>query len=139
MLRCVVPGVVSEQNLLTLPATATVDEAARAMTERKVRSVLITDGKKLCGIFTGTDLIERVVAAGKDATSTPLAEVMTKDPECVSCDCQAIEALRMMDIGGYRHLPVVDDGCLVGVLSRRDFVREEEDELEREQQIWEEM
>ncbi|WP_193187112.1 CBS domain-containing protein [Nisaea sediminum] len=139
MLRCVVPDVVTNQDLLTLPATATVEEAARRMTERRVRSVLVVEDERLIGIFTGTDLIERVVATGVNARVTCIGEVMSADPQTIGPDVPAIEALRMMQACGFRHLPVLHEGRLVAVLSRRDFAREEEQELEREERLWEEM
>tara|TARA_R110002012_G_scaffold215749_2_gene386809 strand:+ start:1896 stop:2315 length:420 start_codon:yes stop_codon:yes gene_type:complete len=139
MIRRVVPDVVSNQDLLTLPATATVEQAAIRMTERHVRSVMVVDADRLVGVFTGTDLIERVIAVGKGAQATVLAEVMSPSPETIAPDRPAIEALRMMQAGGFRHLPVVDNSKLVAVLSRRDFIREEEDEIELEEKLWEEM
>jgi len=137
MQRRVIPDVVRDQDLLTLPGSATVREAARLMTERGVRSVLVVDQAQLEGIFTDTDLIERVVAEGLDPASTVLSGVITRDPLTVVPDCLAIEALRLMHGEGCRHLPVVDAGRLVGVVSRRDFLLEEEDEIEREERLWE--
>ena len=139
MLRCVVPDVVSNQDLLTLPVSATVKEAAARMSERRVRSVLALEDDRLVGIFTGTDLIERVVAVGRNAGLTALSEVMSTDPTTIGPDRQAIEALRIMQADGFRHLPVVERGKLVGMLSRRDFLKEEEAELELEETLWEEM
>ncbi|MEO9903613.1 CBS domain-containing protein [Nisaea sp.] len=139
MIRRVVPDVVSNQDLLTLPKTATVEQAAIHMAERHVRSVLVIDEDQLVGVFTGTDLIERVVAVGKIPQATVLAEVMSTSPETISPDQPAIEALRVMRAGGFRHLPVVHKSKLVAVLSRRDFVREEEDEIDLEEKLWEEM
>lgn len=139
MLRCVVPDVVTNQDLLTLPTSATVEEAAVRMTERRVRSVLVVEEERLVGIFTGTDLIERVVAAGMNARVTRLADVMSTDPQTIGPDLPAIEALRIMQAGGFRHLPVLRGEQLVAVLSRRDFAREEEEEIELEQRLWEEM
>ncbi len=139
MMRRVVPNVVSNQNLLTLPMTATVEQAAVHMAERRVRSVLVVDSDKLVGIFTGTDLIERVIAVGKGPQATLLADVMSTSPETIAPDRPAIEALRVMQAGGFRHLPVVHENKLVAVLSRRDFLREEENEIDLEEKLWEEM
>jgi len=137
MVRRLIPDVVEGQRLLKLPETATVREAAQRMTRRNVRSVLITHRGKLTGIFTGTDLIKKVVAAGLDPNVTPLSEVMTRDPDFVAPHHSAIEALRRMQERHYRHLPIVDDGKLVGILSRRDFLGYEIDEIERQEKIWE--
>ena len=137
MLRRVIPDVVRDQHLLALPRTAAVQDAARRMTERRVRSVLIVDGERLAGIFTGTDLIERVVAEGRDPVTTELGRVMTVNPLSIPPDHLAIEALRVMHGGGFRHLPVVDGHRLVGIVSRRDFIADEEEELKRERLLWE--
>jgi CBS domain-containing protein len=137
MVRRIIPDVVQSQKLLKLRATATVREAAIGMAKRNVRSVLVANRGKLEGIFTGTDLIGRVVAKRLDPDTTSLRDVMTKDPETVAPDDSAIEALRRMHANGYRHLPIVENGKLVGILSRRDFLSEEEDELEREERLWE--
>lgn len=139
MMRRVVPDVVSNQDLLTLPKTATVEQAAKHMAKRRVRSVLVVDEDQLVGVFTGTDLIERVIAVGKGPQATVLAEVMSASPETIAPDRPAIEALRIMQAGGFRHLPVVHKNKLIAVLSRRDFIREEEDEIDLEERLWEEM
>jgi len=139
MVRKLIPDVVREQRLLKLPETATVREAAQRMARRNVRSVLITHRGKLMGIFTGTDLIKKVVAAGLDPNVTPLSDVMTRNPDCMAPRDNAINALRCMHERHYRHLPIVDDGKLVGILSRRDFLGYEVDVIERQEKIWEKM
>ena len=137
MLRHVSPDVVINQDLLTLPETASVKDAAIAMKDRGVHSVLVVEGDSLLGIFTGADLIDRVVANGRDPEATKVGHVMTSSVETVPPDALAIDALRKMSDGGFRHLPVVKDGRLVAVLSRQDFLREEEDEMDLEQALWE--
>jgi CBS domain-containing protein len=139
MLRKLVPDVVHGQRLLELPPQATVREAAQRMARRKVRSTLVMEEGKLLGIFTGTDLISRVVAVGRDPNKTLLNKVMTKNPETISAHESAVEALRRMQRGHFRHLPVVDGEKVVGILSRRDFYGFEVDEIEREEKLWEEM
>ena len=139
MIRKLVPDVVHDQRLLELPPQATVREAAQRMARRKVRSTLVMEEGKLLGIFTGTDLTGRVVAAGLDPNKTLLHKVMTKEPETIRADERAIEALRRMQRGGFRHLPVVDGAKVVGIVSRRDFYGFEADEVERESKLWDEM
>jgi CBS domain-containing protein len=139
MLRKLVPDVVHDQQLLELRPGATVREAAQSMTRRNVRSALVTENGALLGIFTGTDLIGRVVAAGLDPDTTPLQQVMTRELETIAAHENALEALRRMQFGHFRHLPVVRDGRLVGIVSRRDFYGFEIDEIERQEQLWEEM
>ncbi len=137
MVRRLVPDVVQDQKLLRLAPDATVREAAKRMARRNVRSVLVVKRGRLVGIFTGTDLIGRVVAAGRDPDMTTLAEVMTPDPETIAPDERAVEALRRMHARRYRHLPIVHEEKLIGILSRRDFLGYEVDELEREEALWE--
>ena len=118
---------------------ATVRDAVRGMAGRDVNSVLITEEGGLAGIFTGTDLVKRVVAADLDPDVTALREVMTPDPQTVSPNLNAVEALHRMHNGRFRHLPIVDGDTVVGVVSRRDFLGYELDELERQDRLWETM
>jgi len=136
MIRRVIPDVVRNQELLELSAQATVREAAGRMRSRHVGAVLITRDGKLDGIFTERDMVYRVVAEGRDPGRTPLAEVMTCNPDTIRPDTTAIDALRRMHDGGYRHLPVVDRGRLVGIVSRRDFFGVEKARLEDEGDLW---
>lgn len=137
MVRKIVPDIVSGQRIFELAANATVRDAVQGMAERNVHSVLITDDGRLVGIFTGTDLVKKVVAVGLDPNLTALSDVMTPDPETVSPGFNAIEALHRMHDGRFRHLPVVENGKLVGILSRRDFLDYEIDELEHQEKLWE--
>ena len=138
MLRRLIPDVVHDQDLLKLPASATVREAAIEMRARHVGAVLITapDGR-LEGIFTERDVVTRVVADDKNPTNTTLAEVMTPNPSTIEPNRTAIEALRRMHDGGYRHLPIVSSGQLVGIVSRRDFWGIEKARVDDETKLWE--
>ena len=136
MIRKIVPDVVKGQELLALPATATVREAACAMQVHNVGAVLIATDERLEGIFTERDLVNRVVAVGRDPDHTPLSDVMTEDPDTVGPNATAIDALRRMEDAGYRHLPVTENGRLVGIVSRRDFSGTEKARLEQETALW---
>ena len=125
--------------LVELPPTATIYEAACLMKTRKCGSVLVTVKGKLKGIFTERDLVDRVVAAKLDTVGTTLSQVMTEKPDTVTPETLAVAALRMMEDGGYRHLPIVRGGRVLGVVSRRDFYGEEKTEIEKERQIWEQI
>jgi len=137
MVRKIIPDIVSNQDFFELAADATVRDAAQGMAEKGVHSVLVTEGGALTGIFTSTDLVRKVVAVGLRPSLTSLSDVMTRDPETVSPGFDAIKALHRMHDGHFRHLPVVDDGKLVGIVSRRDFLDYEIDELEHQEKIWE--
>ena len=123
-----------------MPASTTVAVACRQMHDRRVGSVLVTgqDGS-LVGIFTGRDAVGRVIAAGKSVNKTTLGDVMTPDPDTLPPEKTAIEALRLMWDGGFRHVPVVREGRIVGIISRGDFKGMEQDRLEEERELWEHM
>lgn len=130
--------IILNQHPLTLPPTATAREACRQMRERQVGSVLVTDNDgTLLGIFTGRDAVARIVAQGLDADTTQLEAVMTPSPATLNGDKTAIDALRMMWQGGYRHLPVVLSGRVAGVVSRGDFNGLEAERLDEERSLWE--
>jgi len=108
------------------------------MRERRIGAVLVTEGdRRLLGIFTGRDAVHRVLAEGKSSARTKLAEVMTRDPSTMPPGRTAIEALRLMEDGRYRHVPIVDDGKVVGIISRFDFSGIELDRLDEETGLWE--
>ena len=136
MQRKIIPDVISGRHLIHLGDGATVREAAQVMREEKIGCVLVMDGQALLGIFTERDLVTRVVAEGLDPDTTRLHDVMTRDPDTISADDMAIEALRLMDDGGFRHLPVLKDGQVVGVVSRRDFSGLEKARMDEEAAIW---
>jgi CBS domain-containing protein len=106
-----------------VPPTADLDRAMRVMTTEGVGAVLVTDAAGLLvGILTERDFLTRV--AGSDAlVLLPVAQFMTPNPECVRPADPLAFAVRQMDAGNYRHLPVVDDGRPVGVVSARDVLR----------------
>jgi CBS domain-containing protein len=132
--------IIFHQHPLILPQDASVKQACELMSERRAGSVITTDRSgKLAGIFTGRDAVCRVLAAGKSAEATKLNEVMTVNPDTLAPDQTAIDALRLMWDGGYRHLPVVKDGKILGIVSRGDFKADEQDRLEEERNLWEHM
>src|SRR6516164_3906485 len=130
--------IVRNQDPVTLPPSATVTEACQRMRDRRVGAVLVTDGdRRLVGIFTGRDAVHRVLAAGKSAARTELSAVMTRNPTTMPPGKTAIEALRLMEDGRYRHVPIVDQGRVVGIVSRFDFSGLELDRLDEETGLWE--
>jgi CBS domain-containing protein len=107
---------------LTLDWQCPVAAAVGLMRKNSVGCLLITDGKKLIGVFTERDLLVRVVAAGR-SLDTPVSDVMTPDPVTVCATDPIRQAIKRMEAGGYRHLPVVDAaGRPVGILSVKRIV-----------------
>lgn len=117
-----VASIIRRRTLVAQPPTATVREAATMMADRGVGAVPVVQGRNLIGIFTERDILTRVVARGRSVERTRLQEVMTRRPETVATDCPIIEALDVMIVGGFRHLPVVRAGEVVGVISLRDIL-----------------
>ncbi len=129
MQRRIVPDLVSNQTLASLPPSATVRDATRVMAERHIGAVLVADDGRLQGIFTERDVLARVVAAGLDPDDTVLGRVMTPNPDTVAPNDTALDALRRMTECGYRHLPVVDGARMVGMVSIRDLYAAANSEL----------
>ena len=107
-----------------------VDALLRVMKDRRRGAVIICRDGVLAGIFTERDVLTRVVAAGLSPDDTMLDKVMTKNPDTVTPGEAAIDALERMRTQGYRHLPVVEDGKLVGIVSIRDLYAAVKTELE---------
>ncbi|MFN8608864.1 MAG: CBS domain-containing protein [Vulcanimicrobiota bacterium] len=122
MTKVVLRELVSNTTPLTLGPDTTIREAARAMQKAKKGAVLIVDGKKLCGIFTERDLVNRVIAAELDPATAILAEVMTTDLVVIHPDDHHWAALSVMVHNEVRHLPVVDGDQVLGMVSRRQLM-----------------
>ncbi|KAG0256032.1 hypothetical protein BG011_004810 [Mortierella polycephala] len=111
-------GSLRPSQALTLLDTAMVVDAARIMAAKRADAVLVIDrGSTLVGIMTDKDLAFRVVAEGLDIHNTLVSQVMTRNPDCVTTETNATEALNKMVNGGFRHLPCLNaDGDVVGLL-----------------------
>jgi CBS domain-containing protein len=130
--------IVRRQSAVTLPITATVQEACRQMRDRRVGAVLVTEGDgRLSGLFTGRDAVARVVAEALDPATTTLEAVMTVQPDTLGPNANAIDALRMMQDGGYRHIPIMDGSRIAGIVSHGDFSGMEHARLDEETGFWE--
>lgn len=108
---------------ITVPDTTALGQAVAILIEESVGSVLVVDGDgRLVGIFSERDLLQRVPDAEARTGDRPLSAFMSKNPVTVQYDDSLAVALHRMDVGGYRHLPVVVDGKPVGIISARDLV-----------------
>lgn len=124
--------IIRNQNPLTMPPHATVAQACAAMHKHRVGAVLVVDeADRLLGIFTGRDAV-RCLAEGCDAKHAKLREVMTAKPVTLGPTQTAIEALRLFNDGGFRHLPICQDGRVRGIVSRYDFRAMEHGRLDEE-------
>ncbi len=111
-----------KHQVIQLAPSASVREAAQLMSESHVGALLVMDEGRLAGIFTERDALNRVLGEGRDPDSTSLSEVMTRDLVTLGPQTAATLALHVMGEVGFRHLPVVENDKVYGVISLRDFV-----------------
>jgi CBS domain-containing protein len=106
-----------------------VSKAAKLMAAKNVGAIMVVEDDRLVGIFTERDVVFRVVARGLDAQATRLAEVMTRGPHTVDPDKPFGYALLVMQEKGFRHLPVMEDGKPIGIISSRSAMDPELEEF----------
>ena len=98
-----------------------VTECVRLMTAGKVGALIVMDGGRLIGIFTERDALTKVLAGSLDPGTTKVSEVMTKDPYCIRPTTTVGEAMKSITERRFRHLPIVDNGKVLAVVSSGDL------------------
>jgi CBS domain-containing protein len=119
--------IIEGHSLFHVPSTSTVRDAARTMSDRNIGAIAVLDSGKLVGIFSERDVLTRIVAEGRDADDTRVDSVMTKDIIVAAPTDDINEALQKMRECNCRHLPVVQSGNLVGMISIRDLLQVDDD------------
>ncbi len=109
--------------LLTTTPDATVSEAVRLMNDAGYGSVTVLDSDRLLGIFTERDVLVRVIDAELDPRTTKVGDVMTPDPLCIGADALVEDVIVLITENHCRHLPVIESGRLVGLISIGDLMR----------------
>jgi CBS domain-containing protein len=132
MIRKIVPDVISGQTLQKVTPRDSARSAANLMREKKIAAVLVMEDERLVGIITERDMTSRVVAAGLDPESTLCGDIMTANPDTLSPEDTASDAIAMMRKRNYRHLPVVAGERVVGMVSVRDLYAVYNSELEED-------
>lgn len=128
---------VENQDTLTMPLDATVKDACTQMRDRRAGCVLVTDeNSALVGIFTASDAVDVIAAAGRPA-DLRLQEVMTTDVVTMAPERSTIEALRLMWDCGIHHVPLTRANAVIGVVARSDFNGEEYERFAAERELWE--
>jgi CBS domain-containing protein len=112
-----------KSKLVSVVPSTSVADAVRAMNNENIGAVLVLDGQKLVGIFTERDVMVRVVGAKRDPATTPVSEVMTTAVRSVELTSRANDALRLMSDRHHRHLPVLENGQVRGLVSIGDLTR----------------
>ena len=121
---------IGRTEMVTLSGEDSVRKATRLMSDQGVGAVIILADGQLAGIFTERDAVKRVLAEGRDPDVTTLAEVMTSNVVTLSLEAWALDALRVMHEVGIRHIPVLEGEVLVGMISIRDFIGVELQQLD---------
>ncbi|HEX4944095.1 MAG TPA: CBS domain-containing protein [Usitatibacteraceae bacterium] len=121
------------KRVVALPGT-TVAKAAKMMAKKNVGAVMVVEEKHLVGIFTERDVVIRVVAEGRDVATTRIGDVMTPSPITIGPDEVFGRALLLMHDNGFRHLPVVEQGEPIGIVSSRSALDPEMEEFVSETQ-----
>ena len=99
----------------------TVTECVRKMISERIGALMVMDGERLVGIFTERDALNKVLGAGLDPVGTKISEVMTKDPFCIPPGTTVSEAMEMVTKRRFRHLPIVENGKVLAVISSGDL------------------
>jgi CBS domain-containing protein len=127
----IIPGVVNNQTIKSMSAQNTAREAAQVMVDSHISAIVITDDNgNLEGIVTERDMVHRVLVTNIHADELKLGDIMTANPLTVSPDDSAMDALELMRERKFRHLPVAENGKVVGMVSIRDLYDAAKAELE---------
>jgi CBS domain-containing protein len=123
-----------KRKFLTAGPQTTVLEASRKMLAQNAGAVLVVEGHQLVGIFTERDAVFRVIAQGLDPQTTSLASVMTVSPRTIAPDQSFGYAMIQMHENGFRHMPVVEEGRPIGIVSARNALDPDLEEFASEAQ-----
>ncbi len=107
----------------TVAPQSTVFDALKIMAEKNVGALVVTEGKGLIGLISERDYARKVVLLGRVSRDTPVADIMTREVVCVDVGKAVDECMAIMTQGHFRHLPVMDDGRLAGIISIGDVVK----------------
>ncbi|MEZ7864893.1 MAG: CBS domain-containing protein [Rhodospirillales bacterium] len=133
MQRKIVPNVVARKQVATVVVEDTAFQAAKLMADKHIAALVVVDGEsKIIGIVTERDMTQRIIAAGLDGKTTPVKHIMTENPDTLSPEDSAGDALELMQTRNYRHLPVTEDGKCIAVVSIRDLYVSVKEALEED-------
>jgi CBS domain-containing protein len=133
MQRKIVPNVVARKKVVTVVVEDTAFQAAKLMADNHIAALVVVDGEsKIIGSVTERDMTQRIIAAGLDGKTTPVKHIMTGNPDTLSPEDSAGDALELMQTRNYRHLPVTEDGKCIAVVSIRDLYVSVKEALEED-------
>jgi CBS domain-containing protein len=124
-----------DRETYTVEGSQSVLDVARFMVERNIGAVPVLEHGKLVGIFSERDIMKRVLVEGKDPRKEKVADVMTPNPLVVTADESFEKCMLLMKQHGFRHLPIVEEHKLIGLLSLRDLLLHEVNEKDGEMRM----
>ena len=113
-----------EQTVYTIAPTATVFDAVKLMAEKSIGALVVTEGERVVGLITERDYARKVVLMARSSKETPVREIMTSAVMYVRPDQTSQECMMLMTENRLRHLPVMDGGKLIGLVSIGDLVKD---------------
>ncbi|MEO9458965.1 MAG: CBS domain-containing protein [Lentilitoribacter sp.] len=117
----------------TMAATETIAEAIDFLAGNKFGAVVVSSkGQEVAGILSERDIVRTISENGKDAVDYPISKVMTKNVKTCKATTSVMEVMEIMTKGGFRHIPIVDEDKLIGIISIRDVIKHRMNEVERE-------
>ncbi len=111
-------------DIVSIEPDRTVYQAIERLAERRIGALLVIENNKLVGLFSERDYARKVVLKGRSSKDTPVRDVMTLDLICVKPEASVDECMTLMTEERVRHLPVLDKGELVGIVSIGDAIRQ---------------
>jgi len=123
------------RHVISVAPDTTVLDAVKLMADKAVGSLVVMDGDTLCGIVTERDYARKVIIKGRASESTQVAEIMSSSVLTTSSDQTVNECMEQMSASSIRHLPVVEDNSVIGMISMRDLVQaiisDQQEEIEQ--------
>jgi len=117
----IVKGVMTK-SVITIDRGDSVLEAAKMMSEKRIGCIVVMDEKKPVGIATERDILRRVVAKDLDASKVKMKDIMSKPLITINGNTQIINTIRIMQKNNVRHLPIIEKGKLIGIVTQRDLL-----------------
>lgn len=133
MFNLPIRSVMEPKKFITAAPGTTVSQAARLMATRNTGAILVVEDNQLSGILTERDMVFRVIATGLDPQATPVQAVMTANPKTLGPTESYGHALVIMQENGFRHLPVVENGRVIGIISSRNAMDPDMEEFVADQ------
>jgi CBS domain-containing protein len=120
------------RDVATVEGTRSLDDVCRLLAERRIGALPVVEGNTLVGILSERDIVRALSVHGAGALGLPVSSVMTRNVQTIKRDTSVEQAMTLMTQGRFRHLPVVEESQLIGIVSIGDIVKARLDDQQRE-------